>query len=344
MPAARIVLLTAVVSVMILAARTAPAQQTAVSIQRAVQEGKVEVQVSSLGGATGNSVRVDVRRKVPHQVHVEINAGSVFVSQSGTVQNMAGGVVKGEFTDENTYQPAETNVIVLADDKWHGYLIESFCMDFHKGPPQRGERFSLVIQDQRTVRIMQQAVKVKAPLWAVQFALWMDREGIPENQLLGQYGNYATEVDVRVARELIQKAEQVGVATVPANMPANVSVQVKKLFSPDPTVRAAAVKVLVGMGKHAETAAPFLADNVATTTPGQLTRSTWVNILTNPAGTNVSVGQTGLPDFKALAEALRERRDARREETGAKPKDKTNGDRRHPLRDLIREQRQKNGN
>src|SRR3990167_9033645 len=75
---------------------TALGQQTAVSIQRAVQEGKVEVQVSSLGGATGNTIRVDVRRKAPQTVHVEINPGTVFLSPSGTVQNMAGGGVKGE--------------------------------------------------------------------------------------------------------------------------------------------------------------------------------------------------------------------------------------------------------
>jgi hypothetical protein len=340
MSAAKTAMLITVVSVVFLTAGFASAQQTAVSIQRAVQEGKVEVQVSSLGGATGNTVRVDVRRKVARDVHVEINAGSIFVSQSGTVQNMAGGVVKGEFTDANTYRPAETNVIVLADSNWHGYLIESFCMDFHKGPPQQGERFSLVIEDQRAVRIMQQAAKTKASLWAVQFALWMDREGISENELLGQYGNYATQVEVNVARDLIRKAEQSGVSTVPADMPAGVQVHVKKLFSPDPTVRAAAVKVLVGMGKQAESAAPYLADNVATTTPGQVTRSTWVNILTNPQGTSVAIGQTGLPDFKALAEALRERREARQAEAKDAPRRKPNGNRPHPIRDKIREQLQ----
>jgi hypothetical protein len=120
-------------------------------------------------------------------------------------------------------------------------------------------------------------------------------------------------------------------------MPANVRVEVKRLFSPDPAVRASAVKVLVGMGKQAESAAPFLAQNVATTTPGQLTRSTWVNILTNPQGTNVSVEQTGLPDFKAVADALRQWRDARHPaENTEKPKEKPAEDRPRPLRNWLR--------
>ena len=40
------------------------AQPAAMPLQQAAHEGKVEVKVSSLGGATGNTVRVDVRRKV----------------------------------------------------------------------------------------------------------------------------------------------------------------------------------------------------------------------------------------------------------------------------------------
>lgn len=328
-------LLTTSIAYITLLATTSPmyGQQTAISIERGVQEGKVDVKVSSLGGATGNTIRVDVRRKVPQTVHVEITPGTVFQSQSGKVQNMAGGTVKGEFIDANTYRPSEGNVLTLNDDAWHGYLVQSFCMDFHKGPPQRGERFNLSIQDQRSARILQSAKEPSASLWAFQFALWMDREGISEKELLSQYGNVATAADVRVARNLMQQAEQAGVATVPADMPSNVQVEVKKLFSPDPTVRASAVKVLVNMGKQAESAAPFLANNVVTSTPGQVPHSTWLNILTNPEGTSVSLDQTGLPDFKALVDVLRERRSAK----AAEAKDKPATDRPHPLRDRLRQ-------
>jgi hypothetical protein len=305
-------LFSAIVVGLSLMAATRPAlgQQTAVSIQRAAQEGKVEVRVSSLGGATGSTVRVDVRRKAPQAVQVEVTPGTVFLSASGTVQNMAGGTVKGEFNGPNTYQPGNSNVIVLGDDAWHGYLVESFCMDYHKGPPRRGDLFNLAIEDQRVARILQ-AKDPKTSLWAFQFALWMDREGISEKELLSRYGNVASEADVRVARNLMTQAEQSGVAGIPADMPAGVRAEVQKLFSPDPAVRAAAVQVLVKMGKAAAPAAPFLAQNVTTPTPGQLSHSTWLNILTNPQETSVTLDQTGLPDLKALADILRERRAAR---------------------------------
>ena len=310
---------------------TAPAQQTAVSVQQAVKEGLVDVKVSSLGGATGNTVRVDVRRKAPKNVQVEITPGTVFLSGSNDVQNMAGGKVKGEFVGPNTYRPTDVNVMVLNDDAWHGYLIESYCMDFHKGPPRRGFQFQLAIQDQRTSRILDAAKDPSASLWARQFALWIDRDGISEKELLSRYGNVATEVDVRVAKKLTEEAEQAGVKSIPADMPANVRVEVKKLFSPDPAQRAAAVKVLVNMGNQAEAAAPLLADNVVTPTPGQADRSTWLTIPTNPEETSVMLEQIGVPDLKALLDAVRQRRDAR----DAENQDKKSTDRPRPLRDII---------
>ena len=100
-------------------------------------------------------------------------------------------------------------------------------------------------------------------------------------------------------------------------------------------MRASAVKVLVSMGKRAESAAPFLANNVVTTTPGQLPHSTWLNILTNPQETSVTLEQTGLPDLKALLDVLRERRNSRLAEE--KDKDKPSPSRPRPLLDRIRQ-------
>ena len=59
------------------------------SLQEAVRQNKVSVQVNSLGGATGNTVRVGVRRKVPEKVEVKVTPGTVFIAKSGKVQSKA---------------------------------------------------------------------------------------------------------------------------------------------------------------------------------------------------------------------------------------------------------------
>ena len=70
---------------------------TEISLQQAVKEGKVEVDVSALGGAAGNTIRVNVKRKVPEELHISVTPGTVFIAKGGKVQNMTGGKIKGEF-------------------------------------------------------------------------------------------------------------------------------------------------------------------------------------------------------------------------------------------------------
>ena len=103
-----------------------------VSLDEAMRQGLVDVEVKSLGGATGDKIRVDVRRKVDRKVEIEVTPGTVFRPSGGTVQNMAGGRLRGELLANNTYRPQSK--IVLDDDRSRSYLLESFCLDYEKKP------------------------------------------------------------------------------------------------------------------------------------------------------------------------------------------------------------------
>jgi hypothetical protein len=46
---------------------------------------------------------------------------------------MTGTTIKGERVSGQTYRP--TTTIVLADDTQHTYVIEAYCLDFHKDNP-----------------------------------------------------------------------------------------------------------------------------------------------------------------------------------------------------------------
>jgi len=234
-------------------------QTTVVSLQQAIKNRLVEVEVVSLGGATGNTVRVNVRRLKPETVRINVTPGTVFLSGSDK-QNMAGGTLKGEFTTGNTYR--STSVMVLADNAKHGYLIESFCLDYHRGAPKKGDSLRLAISDERARRIVRAGQQAQASAWSVQCAIWMDRMGVSAADLKKRFPRSVTDVEINVARKLVRDAEQQGVASVPANLTPEVRVQVQKLFSPDLAVRSKAVEVLVSMGQRAAPAVPFLASNV----------------------------------------------------------------------------------
>jgi len=240
--------------------RTFAAVDVSVSLQEAVKQGKVSVEVKSLGGATGKTIRVEVQRKVPEKVQVKVTPGTVFVAVGGTVQNMAGGTIKGEFIGGNRYRPGTS--IVLQDDRKHSYLIESFCLDYHKPPPQRGHSFSLALHDERAKRIIDAPKDLQASPWAFQLALWMDRAGVSAEQVKRQFPRRVTEVDVRVAGKLLEHAEKTGVAQIPDGIAVDVRVQVEKLFSSNPAARAEALKKLGEMGQRAAPALPLVAVNV----------------------------------------------------------------------------------
>ena len=232
----------------------------AVSLQDAVKQGKVEVQVSALGGATGNTIRVDVQRKVPEKIRIKITPGTVFIAKGGKVQNMTGGTVKGEFIRGNTHR--RTSVMVLADGAKHSYLVESFCLDYHKPAPKRSHSFSLALTDQRASRILKAPKEKSASVWAFQCALWMDRAGVSAAELKKRFPQHVTDVEVRVARDMLRHAEKTGVAGIPEGISTEVRVEVEKLFSSRPEVRAQAVKSLAAMGQQAAPALPLVAVNV----------------------------------------------------------------------------------
>jgi hypothetical protein len=274
------------------------AVDVAVSLQDAVKQGKVDVQVSSLGGATGNTIRVDIQRKVPEKLQIKITPGTVFIAQGGKVQNMAGGTVKGEYTSKNTYRP--TSVIVLADSAKHSYLVESFCLDYHKPAPKPSHSFSLALADQRASRILDAPKDSSASLWALQCALWMDRSGVTGAELKKRFPGHVTDVDIRVAQQLLRHAEETGIAEVPDDIPADVRVEVNRLFSSQPEVRAQAVKSLAAMGERAAPAIPFVAVNVINPKTG----TTRVEVGTGATGAAQWLEAVGLPSLGVFVDVL----------------------------------------
>ena len=66
-----------------LAAQTIP-------LDEAVREDKVKIEISGLGGSTGDTILLNLKRKSPVKLRLSLTPGTVFQSTSGNVQNMIG--------------------------------------------------------------------------------------------------------------------------------------------------------------------------------------------------------------------------------------------------------------
>ncbi len=234
--------------------------QNSIMLHDAVRQGKVKVEVKSLGRAHGAGVRVEVERLVPESLRIVVAPGTVLINAQHAEQNVTVGQLKGEFTRENMYKPGQ--VMVLADGRRRSFLLDIYCLDYAKKTPQRGGKLELALLDNRVARILNPPKGVQPTVAAVQIAIWMDRAGITAEEARKRFHGTTTEVDVQVARRLLAHAEQQGVASIPKSMPAAVRVHVSKLFTADPEARKQAADALGALGIEALPAVPFLVENL----------------------------------------------------------------------------------
>jgi ankyrin repeat protein len=178
--------------------------QGAIPLEQAVKDGKAEVWIAGIGGSTGDAILITVRRKVPDVLRLTLTPGTVFKSVSGTVQNMVGVSIKGERIGDTSYRPAAE--IVLTDNDKHNYVVEAYCLDFHKPNPGPSDAFAITVLDEPAATILQAAKNRSASIAAIQSALWISREHLTAAELKRRFP--ATDVDISVARAVLTDAAE----------------------------------------------------------------------------------------------------------------------------------------
>jgi hypothetical protein len=175
-----------------------------IPLDQAVREGKVWVYVTSLGGSTGNTVCVNVKRMVDREVRVTVTPGTIFRPAEADVQGMAAASIQGVFVG-GQWQKAD--VIVLTDDLQHDYMLEAYCVDYDKPAPSFGDEFKLDIRSERLKKVLDIAAQRAATAVDVQVAIWMDRQRakgveIAVDELKSRFPA-ATDQSIAAARRLL---------------------------------------------------------------------------------------------------------------------------------------------
>ena len=178
--------------------------QDTVPLDQSIRDRKIEATVTGIGGSTGDTILITVWRKAPDVLRLTLTPGTMFTSVSGNVQNMAGASIKGERVGENSYRPASE--IVLADDGQHSYVIEAYCLDFHKQNPGRSDTFSVTGVDEQAGRLLTAGKNGSAPISAIQAALWMHREGLSPAEVQSRFA--VTPTQIEIANSLIRDSRE----------------------------------------------------------------------------------------------------------------------------------------
>ena len=154
-------------------------------LDEAVQQNKVNVEITGLGGSTGDTIKLNVRRNVPESLHLTLTPGTVFKSQSGGVQDMAGARIKGESTGPLTYIPRSD--IFLSNNSMRSYIVEAYCLNFDKDNPGEQDTFGVAAPDDRTALIIKKGQEKGYMIQVIQSAIWMDRDKVSPSRLKSRF-------------------------------------------------------------------------------------------------------------------------------------------------------------
>jgi hypothetical protein len=181
-----------------LAARE-PAEALNLPLHEAVERGWVSVQVSGRGYASGDSIRVDVRRICDHPLNVTVAVGTVAKPVNADVQSMALARVKFVL-DGREWVTAQS--MALHDKETRKFLVEGYCRDRAKPAPTRDSRFAIYGPDESNTVVLVRAGGVEATVKITQAALWIQREQMNPEQARQQFGGGLSEPEVDVAIRL----------------------------------------------------------------------------------------------------------------------------------------------
>ena len=171
---------------------------------KALKDGKVEAAITGMGGSTGDAILLTVRQQVPDLLVLTLTPGTVFKSNKGTVQNMAGAAIKGEHSfGGNSYRPAAE--IVLADNDKHGYIVEALLSGFSQSQPKSlGFLQHRLHGIRKRQRFFRRARRRAAPIQAIQAALRMGRGY--RHRAKSKSTVPVDDGDIAVAKRLLQDA------------------------------------------------------------------------------------------------------------------------------------------
>lgn len=174
-------------------------------LEDAIRDGKVSSQITGVGGSTGDTIEVTLQRKVPQTLSLTLAPGTVLKSVDPSVQDMIVARIKGKRTRSNPGRYEVNSEIVLSDDNPHSYVIEAYCLDFHKANPGPTSSFTLERPDAHAEQIVKAGLASGAAMAVTQGALWIERAKADDSQLKARFP--FSDRDLLAARELLKTSQ-----------------------------------------------------------------------------------------------------------------------------------------
>lgn len=179
----------------------------ATTVQQAIEAGYVDVEVFGVGASSGDSIVMTIGSRVEEALDLDLPEGSELRAGNRGAQDMVVRGVKGELDSPaaDSYRPADS--ISLDPGEVANYLLEAYCLDFHRANPQASDAFTVRgPASPRIVRVLGAADEAASPpsIPALQAAIWALTDDVGRAELRARFS--VSSADLRTARALIGAA------------------------------------------------------------------------------------------------------------------------------------------
>lgn len=144
------------------------------TLSNAVAHDVVDAEFASLGGGSGDTVSVAVKRTAKAgrgPIVLSVRPGLRLSNSNATEQNMVVARVRGRIQDDAMLIPAST--VRVPPSGSATYLLEAYCTEFRKANPDRERRLYLSKPEAVLACILDDAHRHNLSVIATQAAVWI---------------------------------------------------------------------------------------------------------------------------------------------------------------------------
>jgi|GEM_PF-1879136 len=175
------------------------------TLDEAIDSDLVKAEITGKGASSGDSINLKLTRKTSEPIEITVPKGTV-LHASGGAQNMV--VLKLSGIPEGSQWIIPLSKIVLDSSEPQTFILEAYCLDFHKDNPSSSTKFSVgTATDHQILRILNAVDDLSsdtASLAAIQIAIWVVTEDVSKSELYNRFS--AEQSDINNAKIILEEA------------------------------------------------------------------------------------------------------------------------------------------
>jgi PKD repeat protein len=179
------------------------------TLSEALDNDFATAEITGSGASSGDSLNLKLTRKTSNSIEITVPKGTV-MHASGGAQDMVVWKLRG--IPEGTQWIIPVSKIVLDSSEPQTFILEAYCLDFHKDNPSSSTRFSVgALTDPQILKIFNAVDSRSSDITsvaAIQTAIWVVTEDVSENELLNRFP--VAQNDINNAQIIL---EEVGIDT-----------------------------------------------------------------------------------------------------------------------------------